>query len=50
MGGTGLGISISNAIIEEHGGKLGYASAPGRGTRATILLPIALDRSNEVKP
>jgi PAS domain S-box-containing protein len=37
--GTGLGLSIAKAFCELHGGRLEIASAPGRGTTATIHLP-----------
>ncbi|MFZ5590949.1 MAG: PAS domain-containing sensor histidine kinase [Bacillota bacterium] len=37
--GTGLGISISRAIIESHGGEITCQSAPGLGTTFTICLP-----------
>ncbi|MCC2955726.1 PAS domain S-box protein [Massilia sp. IC2-477] len=40
-GGTGLGLAISKAIIEEHGGSIGFDTAPGRGTRFVIELPVA---------
>ncbi len=38
-GGTGLGLSVSAGIVEEHGGALGFASTPGVGTVATLRLP-----------
>ncbi len=39
-GGTGLGLSISYSIAQEHGGVLEIASEPGKGTRATVRLPV----------
>ena len=40
-GGAGLGVAVARALIEQHGGRLDYQSAPGRGTMATIELPLA---------
>ena len=37
--GTGLGLPISIAIVELHGGLLEIASEPGKGTRIRVLLP-----------
>ncbi len=39
QGGIGLGLSVSAGIVQEHGGRLEYESEPGRGTRATLILP-----------
>ncbi len=39
--GTGLGLPISQQIIEEHGGRITVDSAPGSGTRFRIWLPLA---------
>jgi two-component system, sensor histidine kinase RegB len=38
--GTGLGLFVARSTIEQLGGTLGLASEPGRGTTATIVLPV----------
>lgn len=40
MGGTGLGLSVSDSIVKSHGGSLLLKSEPGRGTMARISFPI----------
>jgi PAS domain S-box-containing protein len=37
--GSGLGLPLSKAMIELHGGRLDIASALGQGTTVTIILP-----------
>ncbi|MBW1783923.1 MAG: response regulator [Deltaproteobacteria bacterium] len=38
-GGTGLGLSVSSSIIEEHAGELSIHSEEGKGTTFTVILP-----------
>jgi PAS domain S-box-containing protein len=44
-GGTGLGMSISSRIIEEHGGRLTIDSVVDFGTSITISLPCSKEAS-----
>jgi PAS domain S-box-containing protein len=39
IGGVGLGVSISESIVVEYGGRLEYASELGHGTVAIVSLP-----------
>lgn len=39
ISGTGLGLNISQSIIEAHGGEIGYAEAPGGGAEFFFVLP-----------
>ena len=39
QGGTGLGLSVSSGIVEEHDGELSFASTHGQGTCAKLILP-----------
>jgi signal transduction histidine kinase len=38
--GTGLGLAVSRAIVEGHGGELRIRSEVGHGTTASVFLPI----------
>lgn len=38
--GMGMGLAISRAIIERHGGRISLNNEPGRGARFSVILPI----------
>ena len=39
--GTGLGLSLSRRIVEQHGGTIDVHSSPGNGTEFVVRLPLA---------
>lgn len=41
--GLGLGLEVSRAIVERHGGRVTFESAPGLGTTFVVALPLAAE-------
>ncbi|MCP4605567.1 MAG: HAMP domain-containing histidine kinase, partial [Proteobacteria bacterium] len=50
MSGTGLGLSVSSGIVKDHGGKLSFESEPEKGTKATLILPVAFTGTSSKWP
>jgi PAS domain S-box-containing protein len=45
--GTGLGLSVTYGIVQEHGGTLTCESDPSQGTRFRLVMPVASASSRE---
>jgi two-component system NtrC family sensor kinase len=39
--GTGLGLFVTRRLVRDHGGDVGFDSAPGQGTTFTVRLPLS---------
>ena len=39
-GGTGLGVAVARGLVEQHGGRLEFKSATGKGTTVIITFPM----------
>jgi len=49
VAGTGIGLYISKAIVESHGGTISVRSEEGRGSTFTVLLPIYSTVADKLK-
>jgi signal transduction histidine kinase len=43
--GTGIGLSIVQQIVEQHGGRIDVTSKPGVGSCFTLVMPTAVERN-----
>lgn len=41
--GTGMGLTVVNGIVQEHGGRIEVESQPGRGTLFRLIFPFAAE-------
>jgi signal transduction histidine kinase len=48
-GGTGLGIAIASSLVRLHRGHLSFISQSGRGTCATLRLPLAVNTRQPIQ-
>ena len=48
--GTGLGLPLTAAFVELHGGRLDIDSEPGRGTRVIVTLPRVIEQPVPCRP
>lgn len=44
--GTGLGLALVSQIVKAHGGRVDVISAPGKGSRFTLRLPIGQEEAS----
>ncbi len=49
-GGTGLGLSVSYGLVQEHGGKIGVHSRFGIGSRFMVFLPVDGELKIDIRP
>ncbi len=45
-GGTGIGLALSQKVVNEHGGTIKIHSVPGQGTEVIVTLPVWREKRN----
>jgi signal transduction histidine kinase len=50
VAGSGIGLAVVAELTWAHKGNLGIVSSPGRGTKVTVGLPLALGRHRRTSP
>lgn len=48
--GTGLGLPLSERLVEQMGGRLEIHSSPGEGTRVRVMLPLVAESAHSGAP
>jgi signal transduction histidine kinase len=47
--GTGIGLAVVRRIVEDHAGRVELESAPGQGSRFSVLLPASPEKSETAR-
>jgi signal transduction histidine kinase len=47
--GSGIGLSLVQQIVEQHGGRIAIVSELGQGTRVTVSLPIGTGKAEDLE-